>query len=76
MKGPEGDIEGSSNHQYFRYSSYGSQNTLTATFYYSHKVEEPADLLLSTYIIYGSGPWWIDAPENVAVSGVWVHRIA
>lgn len=76
MTGPNGNIPGSANHQYFRYSSYGSQNTLSATFYYSHEFPTPADLMLATYLIYGSGPWQIDSNATAALSGVWVHRIS
>ena len=76
MKGPDGPLEVSSNHQYFRYSSYGSQNTLSASFYYQHRLEEPTDLVLATYILDGAGPWQIDSPSNVGMSGVWVHRIS
>ena len=77
MRGPEGDLEGSSNHQYFRYSSYGSQNTLSATFYYSHQFEEPTDLSVITYIIDGGWcAWEIDSNATAALSGVWVHRIS
>ena len=51
-------INGSEDHQYFRYSTYGSQNTLTATFYYVASADD--SIAFKTFILEGSGPWEID----------------